>query len=103
MDNLIRRFWFVVDFPFKVAAVFLITVYRYTLSAFAGRTCRHLPTCSEYTAKAIWTFGFWPGGWMGLSRFTRCRPGGTDGFDPVPDHIPPAARWYLPWRYGRWK
>ncbi|HHS82474.1 MAG TPA: membrane protein insertion efficiency factor YidD, partial [Devosia sp.] len=38
----------VLDFPFKVVAVFLITLYRYTLSAFTGRTCRHLPTCSEF-------------------------------------------------------
>lgn len=91
------------DFPFKVAAVFLITVYRYTLSAFAGRTCRHLPTCSEYTRDAIWQFGFWPGGWMGLSRFVRCRPGGTHGYDPVPADVPAGSKWYLPWTYGRWK
>lgn len=91
------------DLPFKVAAVFLITVYRYTLSAFAGRTCRHLPTCSEYTRDAIWQFGFWPGGWMGLSRFVRCRPGGTHGYDPVPTAVPAGSKWYLPWTYGRWK
>ncbi len=93
----------IVDLPFKVAAIGLITLYRYTLSAFAGRTCRHLPTCSEYTAEAIWTFGFWPGGWMGLARFSRCRPGGTHGYDPVPEALPPEAHWYAPWRYGRWK
>ena len=95
--------WRAVDLPFKIVAVLLITIYRYTLSAFAGRTCRHLPSCSEYTSTAIWTFGFWPGGWMGLARFIRCRPGGTDGYDPVPDAVPSNAHWYLPWRYGRWK
>ena len=95
--------WRAVDLPFKIVAVLLITIYRFTLSAFAGRTCRHLPSCSEYTSTAIWTFGFWPGGWMGLARFTRCRPGGTDGYDPVPDAVPSNAHWYLPWRYGRWK
>ncbi|HHY50809.1 MAG TPA: membrane protein insertion efficiency factor YidD, partial [Alphaproteobacteria bacterium] len=63
-----RVVWAVIDLPFKVAAVGLITLYRYTLSAFAGRSCRHLPTCSEYTADAIWRFGFWPGGWMRLAR-----------------------------------
>ncbi len=91
------------DFPFKVTAVGLITLYRYTLSAFVGRTCRHAPSCSEYTSEAIWTHGFWAGGWMGLARFTRCRPGGTHGFDPVLAAVPAGARWYLPWRYGRWK
>jgi hypothetical protein len=92
-----------VDLPFKIVAVLLITIYRYTLSAFAGRACRHLPTCSEYTSTAIWTFGFWPGGWMGLARFVRCRPGGTHGYDPVPTQVPEGARWYAPWSYGRWK
>jgi putative membrane protein insertion efficiency factor len=103
MQDSIKLVLRVIDFPFKVAAIFLITLYRYTLSAFAGRTCRHLPTCSEYTRDAIWQFGFWPGGWMGLSRFFRCRPGGTHGYDPVPDAIPVEARWFRPWSYGRWK
>ncbi len=96
-------FWSAVDLPFKLAAVGLITVYRYSFSAFAGRSCRHLPTCSEFTADAIWRFGFWPGGWMGAARLWRCRPGGTHGYDPVPDTIPEAADWYRPWRYGRWR
>ena len=103
MDRLIGWFWRAVDLPFKIVAVFLISLYRYTLSMFMGRSCRHLPTCSEYTRDAIWTFGFWPGGWMGLARFVRCRPGGTHGYDPVPEAVPGAARWYVPWTYGRWK
>ncbi|CAN7534443.1 membrane protein insertion efficiency factor YidD [Devosia sp. LjRoot3] len=103
MQNIASYVLRAVDFPFKLAAILLITIYRYTLSAFAGRTCRHLPTCSEYTRDAIWQFGFWPGGWMGLSRFVRCRPGGTHGYDPVPEAVPDEARWYLPWTYGRWK
>src|SRR5690606_30392676 len=103
MDRLSKAFWAVVDLPFKFLAIGLILLYRYTLSAFAGRTCRHMPTCSEYTADAIWKFGFWPGGWMGLARFSRCRPGGTHGYDPVPETLPPDAHWYAPWRYGRWK
>lgn len=103
MKRVIALFWQAVDLPFKVVAVFLITLYRYTLSMFMGRSCRHLPTCSEYTRDAIWTFGFWPGGWMGLARFVRCRPGGTHGYDPVPEAVPVTARWYAPWGYGRWK
>ena len=72
----------------KLVAVTLIQIYRYTLSAFVGRTCRHAPTCSEYTRDAIWQHGFWPGGWMGLARVVRCRPGGTHGYDPVPGADP---------------
>jgi putative membrane protein insertion efficiency factor len=103
MQKVVGYFWLLVDIPFKFSAILLISVYRYTLSAFMGRTCRHLPSCSEYTRDAIWQFGFWPGGWMGLARFVRCRPGGTHGYDPVPEAIPSGANWYAPWRYGRWK
>jgi hypothetical protein len=103
MQRIATVFWSAVDLPFKFAAVFLITIYRYTFSALVGRTCRHLPTCSEFTRDAIWKFGFWPGGWMGLARFSRCRPGGTHGYDPVPDAVPVGARWYVPWAYGRWR
>ncbi len=80
----------------------LIRLYRYTLSSIAGRTCRHLPTCSEYAEQAIAQHGLWAGAWMGLARIWRCRPGGSHGFDPVPDGAPPAAIWYAPWRYGQW-
>lgn len=80
----------------------LILVYRYTLSSIAGRTCRHLPTCSEYADIAIGRFGLWRGGWMAVARFSRCRPRGTHGFDPVPEILPADVRWYRPWRYGFW-
>lgn len=80
----------------------LIRLYRYTLSSLVGRTCRHLPTCSEYADEAIRRHGAWAGLWMGLARFWRCRPFGTHGFDPVPETLPANARWYRPWRYGRW-
>jgi uncharacterized protein len=81
----------------------LIRLYRYTLSSLVGRTCRHLPTCSEYADVAIGRFGLWRGGWMALARFWRCRPFGSRGFDPVPDRLDADARWFLPWRYGKWR
>lgn len=102
MNGFVRGFWAVVDFPLKLLSYVLIQAYRYSLSMFMGRNCRHAPTCSEFTRDAIWRHGFWPGGWMGLARIVRCRPGGTHGFDPVPDAVPSEAHWYAPWRYGRW-
>ncbi|TYC56397.1 membrane protein insertion efficiency factor YidD [Rhodobacterales bacterium] len=83
-------------------AVALIWIYRHSLSLFMGRTCRYAPTCSDYTEQAIRRFGFWAGGWLGLSRVLRCNPWGASGYDPLPDSLPTRARWYLPWRYGRW-
>lgn len=80
-----------------------ILFYRYTLSAFMGRQCRYLPTCSSYAEEAISRHGAWAGGWMGLSRICRCHPWGDAGFDPVPQCLPAEARWYRPWGYGFWR
>lgn len=79
-----------------------IRLYQLTLSSVIGRTCRYLPSCSDYTDEAIARFGLWAGMWMGLARMGRCHPWGADGHDPVPPDLPDAARWYMPWRYGRW-
>ncbi len=85
------------------AARGLVRVYRYTLSALIGRECRHLPTCSDYADQAFDRHGLWAGGWMTLARVLRCNPWGTSGLDFVPSDRPAGARWYLPWRYGRWR
>lgn len=87
----------------KHLAIALIRLYQLTLSALIGRACRYQPTCSHYTEDAIRRFGLWRGGWVGLARIVRCNPLGASGYDPVPERLPQAARWYLPWRYGRWR
>jgi putative membrane protein insertion efficiency factor len=86
----------------RLAARGLIKVYRYTLSPLVGFRCRYLPTCSEFADEAIDRFGLWAGGWMTLARLCRCHPFGRAGLDTVPETLPPDARWYMPWRYGRW-
>jgi putative membrane protein insertion efficiency factor len=79
-----------------------IYAYRYSLSMLIGRQCRHLPTCSEYAIDAIDRNGPWRGFWLTVSRVSRCRPGGTSGFDPAPD-IRRERHPFAPWRYGRWR
>jgi uncharacterized protein len=81
----------------------LIRLYQLTLSAFIGRHCRHLPSCSHYMDEAMAYHGFWAGGWMGFARLCRCRPGGSAGYDPVPDSVPAKASALTPWRYGHWR
>jgi uncharacterized protein len=78
-------------------------MYQLTLSPLVGSNCRHLPTCSNYADEAFARHGFWAGGWMTLARLLRCHPFGTSGLDFVPAAPPSGARWYLPWRYGRWR
>lgn len=78
-----------------------IHVYRWTLKPITGWECRHLPTCSEYGLEAIDRNGAWRGFWLTTSRVCRCRPGGSSGYDPVPD-IRAERHPLAPWRYGRW-
>lgn len=77
--------------------------YQFTLSGLIGRQCRHWPSCSDYADQAITRHGLWAGVWMGVSRLCRCGPFGTHGIDLVPERLPARARWWLPWRYGRWR
>jgi hypothetical protein len=81
----------------------LVLLYRYSIAALIGPRCRHLPSCSEYAEEALDRYGLWAGGWMTLARLCRCHPWGTSGLDFVPRSLPPPSRWYLPWRYGRWR
>jgi putative membrane protein insertion efficiency factor len=92
----------VVQLP-RQAGRAMIWLYRHTLSPLVGYNCRHLPTCSVYADEAIGRFGLWGGGWMTLARLLRCQPFGTSGIDNVPSTKPAGARWYLPWKYGRWR
>ena len=62
-----------------------IRAYRLLFSPWVGRNCRFLPTCSEYALEALDKHGAWYGSWLTIRRLSRCRPGGSDGYDPVPE------------------
>ena len=85
------------------AARLLILLYRATFSLIAGRSCRYAPSCSEYADEAIRLHGLWLGGWISFARICRCRPGGGEGFDPVPKNFTTKASLITPWRYARWR
>jgi putative membrane protein insertion efficiency factor len=56
------------------------------LHAAAGMAgaCRFQPTCSEYAALAIATYGPVRGSRLAAYRLLRCHPLCRGGFDPVP-------------------
>ena len=58
--------------------------YKLTLSPWIGRSCRFLPTCSDYAAQALILHGPLRGGALAAWRLCRCQPFGGSGFDPVP-------------------
>jgi putative membrane protein insertion efficiency factor len=67
----------------KTAVLFLLRVYKYTISPLLPPACRFTPTCSEYAADAIARYGFLKGSVLGLKRLLRCHPFSEGGYDPV--------------------
>jgi putative membrane protein insertion efficiency factor len=63
--------------------IWLIYLYRVTLSPFIGQSCRFYPTCSHYAEDALRKYSAVKGGWMALKRIGRCHPWHAGGFDPV--------------------
>ncbi len=65
-------------------ALLPVQVYRYVISPLTPASCRHAPTCSEYSIEAVRRYGLLKGGMMAAERISRCHPWGTAGYDPVP-------------------
>jgi hypothetical protein len=61
-----------------------VLFYKYSISPFLRPSCRHVPTCSQYMLDALKIHGPFTGLILGTGRILRCRPGGTHGYDPVP-------------------
>ncbi len=65
-------------------ALLPVHFYRYVISPITPASCRHVPTCSQYSIEAVKRFGLLKGGAMAAERISRCHPWGTSGYDPVP-------------------
>ncbi|MCB9747493.1 MAG: membrane protein insertion efficiency factor YidD [Candidatus Omnitrophica bacterium] len=68
----------------KNLCVLIIQFYQVGISPLFPSHCRHQPTCSEYTIKAIQRFGVLKGARLGIKRILSCTPWGSYGYDPVP-------------------
>jgi putative membrane protein insertion efficiency factor len=66
-----------------------IHVYRYAISPLLPASCRHIPTCSQYSLEALKMHGIITGTALAANRIIRCHPWGTQGYDPVPKFIFP--------------
>jgi len=78
-----------------------LRTYQLTLSPVfyaLGVRCRHEPTCSSYAMDAIRAQGAWRGFWLTAGRLGRCRPGGTNGYDPAP-HACTHQPWWAVWAF----
>jgi len=60
-----------------------IKAYKKYISPLNIRSCRFVPTCSEYAAEALERFGFFKGLVLSTWRLLRCNPLSRGGYDPV--------------------
>jgi uncharacterized protein len=65
-------------------AIFVIELYRHTISPMRLPTCRFSPTCSQYAVEALSEYGFMRGGWLAVVRLLKCGPWRRGGWDPIP-------------------
>ena len=70
--------------PITLTFIGVVKLYQAIISPLMPSSCRHLPTCSEYTLEALRTFGLFKGSYLSIKRILRCRPGGSHGYDPLP-------------------
>ena len=60
-----------------------IRVYQRAISPLIPRRCKYEPTCSNYAAQAIESFGILRGSVLASWRLLRCNPWSHGGHDPV--------------------
>ncbi len=84
----------------RAALVFLLTIpiriYQWLISPALPKTCRYVPTCSEYALEALRVHGPLKGLVMGTRRILSCHPWGGHGYDPVPPRGTPLVRIFKP-------
>lgn len=73
-----------ISFKFAAFLIVLVRGYQLILSPHLRSSCRHTPSCSNYTIEALREWGAVKGTWLGVKRIARCHPWGTSGYDPVP-------------------
>lgn len=69
-------------------ALALVRLYQVLFSPIFGGSCRFLPSCSDYAAQAVVSFGVLRGSLLTARRLARCHPLGSHGLDPVPGRWP---------------
>ncbi len=62
----------------------LIRGYQRVISPCLPKSCRFLPTCSEYCYQAIEKYGIAKGLFLGIKRIMKCHPFHPGGYDPLP-------------------
>ena len=61
----------------------IIDFYQKNLSRLNGATCRHYPSCSEYSKQSVVKYGVIKGIILSIRRIMRCNQWFPGGYDPA--------------------
>ncbi|XP_057251987.1 UPF0161 protein At3g09310 isoform X1 [Beta vulgaris subsp. vulgaris] len=64
------------------AAISMLKFYKREISPLMPKSCRYVPSCSEYSMIAYKKYGVFKGTVLTAWRLCRCNPLGGSGFDP---------------------
>ncbi|PRQ43247.1 putative membrane protein insertion efficiency factor [Rosa chinensis] len=64
------------------AALSMLKFYKREISPLMPKSCRYVPTCSEYSMEAYKRYGVAKGTVLTAWRLCRCNPLGGSGYDP---------------------
>ncbi|XP_061367187.1 UPF0161 protein At3g09310 [Gastrolobium bilobum] len=64
------------------AALCMLRFYKREISPILPKSCRYIPTCSEYSMEAYKRYGVVKGTVLTAWRLCRCNPLGGYGYDP---------------------
>lgn len=68
----------------KTIVLSMIKGYQRGISPLLPRSCRFVPTCSEYALQAVKKHGVLKGLTLSFFRIMKCHPFHPGGYDPVP-------------------
>jgi uncharacterized protein len=68
--------------------VYLVQLYRNTISPLRPASCRFTPTCSQYAVDALQEYGLFRGSVLAAARLAKCGPWHRGGWDPIPERAP---------------
>lgn len=64
------------------AALSMLRFYKREISPILPKSCRYIPSCSEYSMEAYKRYGMLKGTVLTAWRLCRCNPLGGHGYDP---------------------
>jgi len=67
----------------KEILIKIVEFYQKAISPFLPKSCRYIPTCSQYTIEALEKYGAIKGTYIGIKRILRCHPFHPGGYDPL--------------------